>query len=1484
MKRLTALLLSATMLVCPAHGAEFDKRSEETMPENGVYRAYSSDYTEITTLSHYNNRGYDGWRDGLVAGNGENGLIESCGPATDVMIFQNMKFGYPTNAIRMTPNTSSVREETMKDILDNGGYLSASGAQAANDAMVKAAGEWTKKMGISDSWQLQYTYAFHPAHQLRLQMADAKNGEEMDYIRYTDYETGEIGTIWTDKEGKEWERKSFASREDNVNITSLKSTNGGKINLTLSIDDIARMSNEGGVDTDLSTLRYRKVVDKDHADYIGISAHYPFYKNSLFNNAGFGGITRVVIKGGSKSYVFGTTTADPYKNPVGGATDTEMNLGEDKEPKIEIKDADEVYLITKTELDTDMGTLGDFEKKSLNPEYLDKLISDTKAAWDKYESYDKALAPSAKLHSEIMDRLTYSVCVTDEDKAMRAYTNEELIEAQKKSPDRLLPAMMERLYLNGRFANVCSSGIQAPRLGGMWTGAWGCEWSGDYTTDANINLQIAGANIGSVPEETVGFMNVMLKNVTDWQLNAKQIYGIDDALLAPSRTDGHSATLIHWGSWPGQMWISGAAWLIFPMYEYYQCFGNMQVPLTPDIRKELEFTGNLYEGYTEIKDKYGNTGEYHDYEIYDGKTGERVVYNLRNTLMLTDERAAEILKEGYFDLERDILYPLVTKTANFYMGFVDERFYVKDGKAYFDENHTTMAKDESWYIAPSYSPENAPSNTGKSYTANATMDSAASRSIMDMATELEGKLNYAGRDERIENYKYYSEHIPPYLYENGGELKEWTLYGYNESYGHRHGSQLYGLWPLYEAETDKELFDGAKKLIETKNSVPTGDGRSGHGWLHRALASARIKDADGVRNTLLPLVSKSMIYNSMMMSHNNDRTAAYCTDPVITIPAVQLESLVYTDTGTLELLPAVPDELRLGGSLEGSMGMSLRCGGKLKSLSWDGKNVTAVIKGCEDVNLKLTQSFENLMINGKDVTKEIQTDDTGDRYYEIKTNDEITAEFSLTLIEKITVSSDKTHAHSGDTMKITAKCEPEGISGILWEVQNVTGSAEIDRAGTLTAKAKGDVKVRAKAIGGDTVSEWMNVEILGGKDELTALSSSDYTVFGRTEGQWETSSPPSYAFDGKAETAYDGQNGGYCGIALKSPAKISAFGFMPRRENEYRMVNTFFQVSKDGKDYTTIYTVPEAGNYGTYYYIYVDDLSSEAQALLQSGEVTHFRFYSGGSQFSNIAEIEVYTGVFGLPTDARVTNLAKFGQDVFWSLSAQKDGEYDVYCAVLSPGGVKSVTKESAMLGSGEETLMTKSVPEDSEITEIYVWRGGTMVPASVKSAAEDFSRLTLTSSGQNASAFHPLPEKRGKVSYSFELTDNASRDSGILFGNSENLNASSQNYFASGSIDILFANGSIYTRDPSEKTKVASYDEKKRVSFTIDAYIDENTYDLYVNGTLAAENVKFRTSAAAIDTLALVENGGGAMFNIDNLKISRPYEALVSTKTEVVQ
>ncbi len=61
-----------------------------------------------------------------------------------------------------------------------------------------------------------------------------------------------------------------------------------------------------------------------------------------------------------------------------------------------------------------------------------------------------------------------------------------------------MDAIVERAYNQGRYVQICCAGNSAPRLCGLWTGEWNPGWSGAFTMDANVNLQVSGMNTGNV--------------------------------------------------------------------------------------------------------------------------------------------------------------------------------------------------------------------------------------------------------------------------------------------------------------------------------------------------------------------------------------------------------------------------------------------------------------------------------------------------------------------------------------------------------------------------------------------------------------------------------------------------------------------------------------------------------------------------------------------------------------------------------------------------------------------------------------------------------------------------------------------------------------------------------------------------------------------------------------------------------------------------
>src|SRR5690606_25890576 len=146
---------------------------------------------------------------------------------------------------------------------------------------------------------------------------------------------------------------------------------------------------------------------------------------------------------------------------------------------------------------------------------------------------EHALQAHAEVHGKMMKRVELGLCADEQD---RQLSSEALLARQRLNKQELLPALVEKVFDAGRYAYICASGYNPPRLMGIWTGEYKPQWSGDFTTDANINLQIAGGNIGNTPEAMEGYIDLVFRNIEDWELNAERIFGIKDALLAPPRT------------------------------------------------------------------------------------------------------------------------------------------------------------------------------------------------------------------------------------------------------------------------------------------------------------------------------------------------------------------------------------------------------------------------------------------------------------------------------------------------------------------------------------------------------------------------------------------------------------------------------------------------------------------------------------------------------------------------------------------------------------------------------------------------------------------------------------------------------------------------------------------------------------------------------------------------------------------------------------
>ncbi|MBR5535854.1 MAG: hypothetical protein IKU60_04315, partial [Clostridia bacterium] len=179
------------------------------------------------------------------------------------------------------------------------------------------------------------------------------------------------------------------------------------------------------------------------------------------------------------------------------------------------------------------------------------------------------------------------------------------------------------------------------------------------------------------------------------------------------------------------------------------------------------------------------------------------------------------------------------------------------------------------------------------------------------------------------------------------------------------------------------------------------------------------------------------------------------------------------------------------------------------------------------------------------------------------------------------------------------------------------------------------------------------------------------------------------------------------------------------------------------------------------------------------------------------------------------------------------------------------------------------AIPEGYEYATFMLLNDIDKLSPVIKSFGIDANSVFVSAVGQNVKAFLPVENRTESAVYTFQFKDNGSNDSGIIIGSDEaGLNSQSSNYFASGSIVILFSNGELYTRDADSKALRGAYTVGEEVDVQIEADIAANTYNLYINGELVAENVGFRKSATVLDTLCLVENKGGEAFEVYNFRV----------------
>lgn len=854
--RKSICLLLCFCLLSALSGCGVHKSTVQALFDKTNKISYATTYK---ALSEKKNK-TSAWREGMVSGNGLQGVITSGAPYSDSLIFQNMHFILPNENARTCPDTAN-ELETVKQ------------------AIVK--GE-----DIVDNASYDDVYTYHPGGALRIaqEKAFAK-----DYVRYTNYETAEVGVRYTDKNGT-WERLTFTSRADGVTVTKIGASDGGSpVNLTLSFDNLSAFANYGeGNEVD---LQYKKLVT-DNADALALVAHYPDYQNSELRNGGYATYTYVICEGGTATRTDGDAVS--YAQYVGEGN-----------PQIQIENSDAVYLITVSDRTEAMGALTDFQAQN-DYALTNDLRTKAKAVAEKYTAdghfdYAAALAAHTALHTPQFNAVSLTLGDGESDKS-----NEQLLLSQRQK-DTIHSDLLQRAYYAGRYAYLCCSGASTSRLYGMWTGEWKAGWGSKYTMDANVNLQTSSLNTSNMPDSVTGYVYFLLRQMPDWEENALATHGFTDALQAPVNTDGDKAVITETCyPYPFRYWNAGTSWMLLPLYESYLSYGDLEIPLSEEFDLEA------------LRSVLSVTAE-----------------------DLTDAQIAALKQRGSLTLSKDILLPLLTKSANYWAQLLTPEYYTdKDGNIRYEAGKTALRDGETYCILPSYSPENNPSNYPSPSAANTAIDIAACRSNLQMLLDIQSK---AAPEADTAVWEDLLEKLPPYLYDETGALKEWACKQFEENNEHRHLSHLYGVWPLDETQENPALRNACVQAIDNR----TSENEASHALVHRALIAARLKDSASVTRALKTLMNHKIHYDSMMTNHDYDRSSCYCTDFAIGYLGIIHESLLYSNTGKIEILPALPDSGFESGEIKG---LRTRSRAVVQSLSWDTASGTASVNVLSEID------------------------------------------------------------------------------------------------------------------------------------------------------------------------------------------------------------------------------------------------------------------------------------------------------------------------------------------------------------------------------------------------------------------------------------------------------------------------------------------------------------------------------------------------------
>ena len=215
---------------------------------------------------------------------------------------------------------------------------------------------------------------------------------------------------------------------------------------------------------------------------------------------------------------------------------------------------------------------------------------------------------------------------------------------------------------------------------------------------------------------------------------------------------------------------------------------------------------------------------------------------------------------------------------------------------------------------PSMSPENTyliPGGGEGILTYASTMDMEIIRDLFSNTMEMIAQIqkDVPGFDQELnERMEKTLARLPAVaIRQKYGSIQEWIEDYEEKDPGHRHVSQLYGVYPgrTISPERTPELAKAAARTVERKYET----GYDGQGWSLGWIGNimARLKDGNVAYAAIKEACERHLLPNLMINAHGNPQVG-----DLYAIPAAVLEMLVQSHSEQIVLLPALPDTLPSG--------------------------------------------------------------------------------------------------------------------------------------------------------------------------------------------------------------------------------------------------------------------------------------------------------------------------------------------------------------------------------------------------------------------------------------------------------------------------------------------------------------------------------------------------------------------------------------------